>query len=298
MYLRHGFPGERLHVLPRPLVREALDRAPTSNLLVTDAGYFPHAARHGRIRPRGSQQAIVIMCSDGAGWCDLDRQRQDIYPGQFLIIPPRAPHSYYADAVRPWSIWWLHVTGSDLPALLGAIGLTANSPVARLIDPPRAFSLVESVCDDLAADETSASLTAAAGGAWNLLARLASERSRRSGDHEPIQRVQVYLRENLDAATSVAELADMSGFSVSHFSARFRSVTGYTTTEYIKRLRMARARTLLITTDEPIAEVAIAVGYSDPFYFSRQFTAVHHVSPRGFRARVNEERLPSDHPRD
>jgi AraC family transcriptional regulator, arabinose operon regulatory protein len=298
MYMRHGFPGERLHVLPRPLVREALDRAPTSNLLVTDAGYFPHAARHGRIRPRGSQQAIVIMCSDGAGWCELDRQRQDIYPGQFLIIPPRAPHSYYADAVRPWSIWWLHVTGSDLPALLGAIGLTANSPVARLIDPPRAFSLVESVCDDLAADETSASLTAAAGGAWNLLARLASERSRRSGDHEPIQRVQVYLRENLDAATSVAELADMSGFSVSHFSARFRSVTGYTATEYIKRLRMARARTLLITTDEAIAEVAIAVGYSDPFYFSRQFAAVHHVSPRGFRAKVNEERLPSDHVRD
>ena len=37
MYLRDGFPGQRLHVLPRPLVKEALQRTPTSRLLVTDA---------------------------------------------------------------------------------------------------------------------------------------------------------------------------------------------------------------------------------------------------------------------
>lgn len=289
MYLRHGFPGERLHVLPRPLVQDALERDPTSHLLVTDAGYFPHAAQHGRVRRSGASQAIVIICADGSGWCDLDGVRHDITASQFLIIPPRTPHRYYADADRPWSIWWLHITGSDVSSLLSAIGLTTQAPTALLAAPLRIFGLVESICDDLAADETSASLTAAAGGAWNLLARLAAERNTRAVDHEPIARVQRYLREHLDVASSVPEMAKMAGFSTSHFSFRFRAATGYTVTEYVKRLRIARARQLLIITAAPISDIAAAVGYTDSFYFSRQFSAVNHVSPRAFRARALEE---------
>ena len=139
MYLRDGFPGQRLHVLPRPLVKEALQRTPTSRLLVTDAGYFPHAAMHGRVRRAGAAQAIAIMCADGAGWCEVGGKRHEVGPGEVLIIPPRAPHRYYAHATNPWSIWWLHVTGDDVPDLLAAIGLTAASPTAAMADPYRAL---------------------------------------------------------------------------------------------------------------------------------------------------------------
>ena len=158
-----------------------------------------------------------------------------------------------------------------------------------MADPYRAFVLAESVCDDLARDETSASLTAASGAAWHLLALLAAERHSRSNGREPIARVQAHLREHLAAAVSVPELASMAGFSSSHFSARFRAVTGFSVTEYVKRLRMARARQLLITSDHTVAEIAAAVGYPDPFYFSRHFGAVNGVSPRAFRARAHEE---------
>jgi transcriptional regulator GlxA family with amidase domain len=47
---------------------------------------------------------------------------------------------------------------------------------------------------------------------------------------------------------------------------------------------MARARTLLDTTAMPIAEVASAVGYTDPLYFSRHFRRIHGVNPSGYRA--------------
>lgn len=289
MYLRDGFPGQRLHVLPSPLVNEALRRRPTSLLLVTDAGYFPYAAMHGRVRRSGSAQAIVIMCADGAGWCEVAGTRHEIGPHQALVIPPRIPHRYHADAETPWSIWWLHVTGDDLPDLLAAIGLTAAAPTAPLADPFRAFALAESICDDLARDETSASLISAAGSAWNLLAQLAAERSGRSQGRQPIARAQAYLREHLAAPISVPALAELVGFSPSHFSARFRAVTGYAVIEYVKRLRMARARQLLITSDHTVAEIAASLGYADPFYFSRQFRAVNGSSPRTFRALAQEE---------
>lgn len=289
MYLRDGFPGQRLHVLPGPLVKEALTRTPTSRLLVTDAGYFPHAAMHGRIRRSGSAQAIVIICADGSGWCELDGSGHRVGPGEVLIIPPRLAHRYYADAGRPWSIWWLHVTGEDVPDLLAAIGLTADVPTAPMADSIGAFALAETVCDHLETDETWASLTAAAGAAWHLMAQLAAERAARSLGGEPIGRVRAHLREHLAAPVSVPVLAELAGFSPSHFSARFRSVTGFSVTEYVKRLRMARARQLLITSDHSVAEIAAAVGYPDPFYFSRQFSAVNGVSPRAFRVRASEE---------
>ena len=289
MYLRDGFPGQRLHVLPAPLVKEALRRPPTTRLLITDAGYFPHAAMHGRVRRAGAAETIMIICANGAGWCELDGVRHEVGAGQLLLIPARTPHRYYADASDPWSIWWLHVTGADVADLVEAIGLTIGKPVASLADPVAGFALVESICDSLERDETWASLIAAAGTGWSLMARLAAERQRRSGDIEPLQVVQDHLRENLTAPIRLPELAELAGFSTSHFSARFRAFTGYSVIEYAKRLRMARARQLLITSDRTIAEIAASVGYPDPFYFSRVFRTVNGVSPSAFRARAHEE---------
>ena len=56
--------------------------------------------------------------------------------------------------------------------------------------------------------------------------------------------------------------------------------------EYVKRLRIARACELLITTTMSVADIARAVGYPDPFYFSRQFRRVRDCSPTQFRERA------------
>ena len=93
---------------------------------------------------------------------------------------------------------------------LAAIGLPPSAPTAPITDPYRAFGLAESICDDMARDETSASLTAAAGTAWNLLAQLAAERDGCSYAREPIALVQTYLREHLASPTSVPALAELA----------------------------------------------------------------------------------------
>ena len=241
------------------------------------------------MRGRGASEAIVILCADGAGWCELDGVRHEVGPEEMLIIPPGHPHRYYAHTDQPWSIWWLHVVGADVADLLAAIGLTAGQPTAALLDPYLVFTLAASICDAMARDETSASLTAAAGTAWNLLAQLAAERERRSGtDDQPLRSVQDHLREHLSDPVRVPALAALAGFSTSHFSARFHAVTGFSVTEYMKRLRMARARQLLIGSDHTVADIARSVGYPDPFYFSRQFSAVHGICPRDYRVRVHD----------
>jgi AraC-like DNA-binding protein/uncharacterized RmlC-like cupin family protein len=288
MLIPDGFPGQRLRVLPRPLVREALARPVTSRLLVTDAGEFPRAAEHGRSRVRGAHETIVILCTTGAGHLQLGDDEYDIAAGDAAIIPAYTPHKYWADSVDPWTIWWVHVAGSDAAELTAAVLGEQGHPIVATRDVYSAVALVEQIVTALERDETTATLREASGAAWNLLAQLASDRLRGpAGTADRIQIVQDYLRQHLDSHTSVSELARLAGLSTSHFSAMFKTATGMGVVEYVKRLRNARARELLISTEATVADIARSVGYPDAFYFSRQFHAINGTSPTEYRLSYN-----------
>jgi AraC-like DNA-binding protein len=285
-----GFPGQRFRVLPTPLAVAALQDPVTGRLLVTDAGYFPRARGHGLSRPQGAPAAIVIICQDGAGKLWLDGTSYRVTAGDAVVIPPSTPHRYQSDERQPWTIWWFHATGRDIHGLVAAALGPESTPVAPLRDAYAARNLVDRVVSALERDETAASLYAAAGAAWNLLAQLASERQLGpAGTVERVGLAQDYLRDNFATAPSVSELARTAGLSTSHFSAVFRKSTGMGVLEYVKRLRNARARELLAATDLAVAEVGRQVGYTDPFYFSRQFHSVNGTSPSEFRQSYRRE---------
>ncbi|MCS5734447.1 helix-turn-helix domain-containing protein [Herbiconiux daphne] len=291
MLIREGFPGQRLRVLPRPRVTEALAAPITDLLLVTDAGHFPHAAAHGADRPRGASEVVVILCVGGGGRVRVRQGEWTVGPGDAVVLPSAEPHAYWADPRDPWTIWWMHVAGADTDGFVDAIARPRGefAPVLRVHDPYAARGALEHALASLERDETVSSLVAASGAAWGLLAQLAADRGRGGGAAgDPVLAAQDFLREHLAASTSVAELAAIAGLSVSHFSARFRAASGMGVVEYHKRLRSARARELLITTDAAVADIARAVGYDDPFYFSRQFRAINGTSPTDYRATFRE----------
>ena len=133
-------------------------------------------------------------------------------------------------------------------------------------------------------DLTAVSLTAASGAAWHLLTSvLSSGRDDRSGGI--IDRAAAQLRAGLDRRISIADLAARAHLSPSHFAALFKEQVGYSVLQYRTQLRMTRARELLDTTDLTVEAVGRAVGYPDPFYFTRQFTKVTGMAPRAFRHR-------------
>lgn len=290
MLVRDGFPGQRLRVLPPPIASAALAAPITERLLVTDAGFFPHAADHGRVRPSGAKQTIVIICTAGEGRVILDGATHRVAAGDAVIIPARRAHMYVADQSDPWSIWWMHVAGGDVADLLPEPEDRSASPVLPLHDVYAATALITQVVEKLDVDDTAASLYEASGAAWHLLAHLRADQLRGgSGSGSRVHAAMAYLRENLGTRAGVTELAEMANLSPSHFAALFKSATGMGVIEYLTRLRSARARELLLTTRLSVQDIAEAVGYTDPYYFSRQFRRVNGVSPRTFRAGHLEE---------
>jgi AraC-like DNA-binding protein/mannose-6-phosphate isomerase-like protein (cupin superfamily) len=280
---RSGFEGERIRVLPRKIAEQALASPVTSRLLVTDCGYFPAAGEHLRSRPHGAAQAIVIICTEGRGWCEMSGTRHRIGPGEALLIPQGESHVYGSEAAAPWTVWWLHVVGEDVPHLVEA---SSDRPVMPVLRLAHAVGLVDEAISALETDESPASLVAASGAAWHLLALLAGRRNRpQNGRPDPVALATAILQQDLGQRVSVPELASRVGLSPSHLTARFRAEVGCGPAEYHARLRMAAARELLDTTDSSVASIARHVGYSDPFYFARQFRAAHGMTASQYRER-------------
>ncbi len=66
---------------------------------------------------------------------------------------------------------------------------------------------------------------------------------------------------------------------------RFREALGRTPRAEIERLRMERARELLIETDLSVPRVAELAGFGDPWRFGATFKRLHHASPTKYRAK-------------
>jgi transcriptional regulator GlxA family with amidase domain len=94
------------------------------------------------------------------------------------------------------------------------------------------------------------------------------------------------MRENLEQQITLDQLAKRASLSVSHYSAMFRQRFGFAPVDWLIRQRIQRACQLLDSTGEKIEAVGQAVGFADPYYFSRMFRRVMGVPPRKYRGTV------------
>src|SRR5687768_15998861 len=78
---------------------------------------------------------------------------------------------------------------------------------------------------------------------------------------------------------SVARLADDVAMSVSAFHHQFKALTGSSPVQYLKPVRLHKARVLIVNEGIGAAIAASAVGYESPSQFSREFKRFFGASP-------------------
>jgi AraC family transcriptional regulator len=93
------------------------------------------------------------------------------------------------------------------------------------------------------------------------------------GGLAPWQRRKVdrYLREHLEQPVRVDELAEQVPLSVSHFSRAFKETFGDTPHAYIIRLRLELAQKLMLATEDPLSQIALACGFANQSHLSKLF---------------------------
>jgi AraC-like DNA-binding protein len=81
-----------------------------------------------------------------------------------------------------------------------------------------------------------------------------------------------------------SEAASLCDMAPSRFCREFKAAFDQTFVEYLAHYRMTQAKRLLGNPAMPVADVAVAVGFNDPSYFTRVFRKQEGVSPSEYRA--------------
>jgi len=81
-----------------------------------------------------------------------------------------------------------------------------------------------------------------------------------------------------------SEVALLCSMSPSRFCREFKAAFNVTFVEYLASYRMEQAKRLLANPTMPVGDVAVAVGFSDPSYFTRVFKRQEGIAPSEYRA--------------
>ena len=116
-------------------------------------------------------------------------------------------------------------------------------------------------------------------------AQFSVQLSQQMAESRPIRELQTWIGEHLDADLSVAALAGRVHLSERQFARVFRREVGTTPADYVERLRVERARSVLETDPAPLEAVARRCGFAGAELMRRAFQRRLGTSPREYRSR-------------
>lgn len=242
---------------------------------------------------------LIILHLDGP--VEVERQlgraklKRRIAPGGQFILPGKT--DFWVRLCRPLTSVHLYIRDQLVREV--AAEIFAGDPDHAEILPglgeldPVIEDLARAASHAMASDDASSSLMA------DFLARaLAARLLTRSGNTSPagtaprltaaqVERVKTYIRAHLAHPIGLADLAAIAGTTQTVFARGFKRASGTSPYRFLVQERIAQASRLLTGTAMPIAEIALASGFSHQEHLTRLFHRETGATPAAFRRRAS-----------
>ncbi|QGY29027.1 helix-turn-helix domain-containing protein [Pantoea cypripedii] len=98
-----------------------------------------------------------------------------------------------------------------------------------------------------------------------------------------------WIDNNIEARLDLDTVAGRAGYSKWHLQRMFKEHTGYPLGEYIRAEKLKRSADRLTTTNEPILNVAISLGFDSQQSFNRSFKRQYGVAPGAWRRHAGHQ---------
>lgn len=189
-----------------------------------------------------------------------------------LLYPPRALHTEHLQINHRQEIYCLQVRCADIKI----------SEVLHIQDRHQQIKLI---LDGLFTEYNSPACDAHVVDTW--MRALATVMARNyffpNAPAHPVETCMMYMRHNLTGEIGIRQLADLIHVSRSYLNQLFVRHTGVTPMQYLQDIRIDAAKSLLMTTDRRISDIAEDVGFHSPKYFCATFHRRTGMSPREYR---------------
>lgn len=227
-------------------------------------------------RPAGTGDFHIIFVSEGSCRAWYDGREYILAEKDFAVYLPHEPQRYILGGS---TTLWVHFTGDGAREILSRCGLAGgifrggSGEVRTLFNQMIRTSRINSPLRDIRA----------AGLLCQLLCELSQSVVGTGQTNEAVAALVEHIHEQYASPLDVNVFAEKAHLSRSHFEHLFRCQVGEAPHRYLLTVRLREASWLLRYTDLSVAQVGEAVGFDDPFYFSRLYKKRYGYSPKEAR---------------
>lgn len=263
-------------------------------LIVTCCGYYRIHTMPVFLteRPQGRMDYQLLYIASGKAHFFFQGEEHVINEGSMVLYHPGEPQKYFYYASDKTEVYWIHFTGSASETLLSACDFPTTENVFYTGTSPDFPQLFLQIIRELQLCRPNYEelLSLYLHHIFLLMNRSVKEGQKTGSDiRNEIERATHYFNEHYSAKISIEEYAKSRHFSTCWFIRNFKQIVKVTPMQYILSLRMMNAQNLLENTDYNITEIAEAIGYDNPLYFSRLFHKHTGLAPSAYRELRREQ---------
>ncbi|MBQ4088201.1 MAG: helix-turn-helix transcriptional regulator [Clostridia bacterium] len=229
------------------------------------------------VRPQGFRFHHFMWVTEGEGEFETEGKTLHISAGNGVFLKKDCPHSYRKSGETFSTAWCTFLGGEEVLSYYGM----ENATVFKL---PDYFDEILRPLEMLSVKGSTPAERSAICYSWmmELLDRLALE------NISPVQRVKSYVENNFATPITLDELAkrmEMDKFAICRL---FKKEYGDSVMNYMKKIRISKAKHYLKYTAFPIHEIGLMCGFESHSYFGKIFREETGVSPKEYRNRKRE----------
>lgn len=276
--------------IPAPLVEQQKKNPLTRDLYLTEAGEI--LVEQGTIWGNNQSRSyyLLVYCTKGNGIVQIINEQIPVSGEQFFIIPKGEAFKYYSVLNVNSHFLIARFDGRKARQLGKEFALVRNLiPSVNNMVANREM-LFDEIFNNLSKgfhDENLEYINFCFG---HLLATFiyANKTSDDIADESrpAVRKAINFLGKHLDKKISLNKLAQEVGYSPTYLSTIFKKETNYSPISYFSHLKILKACEFLDYTNMKIKEISFNLGYSDPYYFTKDFKKKMGMSPRQYRNRI------------
>lgn len=280
----------RYYKIPFPLIEEQKANPLIRDLYFTEIGEIE--VESGTIWKLAEKldNNMLVFCAKGSGIVMFAGEQIPVSGEQFFIIPKGDTFKFYSVINENSKLLVVHFDGKNSNLLGKEFSVVRNiipSVNNRVANREMLFDEIFNNLSKGFHDENLVYVNFCFG---HLLATFiyANKTSDDLADESnPIIRRSIdFMNKNLGEKLSLNQISKEAGYSPTYFTTLFKKETNYSPLSYFSHLKIVKACEFLDYTRIKVKEISFTLGFTDPYYFTKDFKKKMGMSPRQYRNRV------------